>query len=458
MDCLPSFTDGSEFRYFEDALLGALLLEPKHLDALDDILSGNEFIDAQNGIIFRAMREMHATNQPIDVITVAIFIDNRGLSITPGSILPMLGNVAHNSPSPGNAIYYAKGLAARAKAKGASNELAQLSSELSILSAEMALHPKADVKARMDKVESRLIEIKSVQEERNTFRHVKDVTCDTVEDIERSFENDGAPTGLLTGFSKLDELLGGLQGGDLIIVAGRPSMGKTAFAVNIGENMASNGDVGAVVSMEMPGKQLTARMCSSLGRIRSDDLRRGRLDEEGFSRLGLAISKLEAMRLYIDDRSVACLADIRGICRKVVAKEGKISFLIIDYLQLMNELVRGRGGDNRTEEISTISRGLKSIAKEFGIPVIALSQLNRSLEKRQDKRPMMSDLRESGAIEQDADVIMFVYRDEVYNPDSAETGKAEIIIGKQRNGPIGMVVVNFEKEYSKFSNFAAGGY
>lgn len=440
--------------HYEDAVLGALLIDSSRIGEVEDILRGDEFVVPLNKLIFDSIKEMSASGIPVDIFTVGDLIASRGI-VSP-DMMPHMGVLVQNAPSSKNIVFHAKLLSKHAHARSRAGDYAKMSSDLAVAASELAFNPSIDSDDTLDEIERRLIEIKDSKQKNDTLRHVKEVAQESLADLEARMEGAGMPSGILTGFSDLDEQLNGLHPGDLVIVAGRPAMGKTAFSVNIGENMAMQGAVGAIISLEMPGKQLTARMCSSLGRIPADSLRRGRLSDDDLERLSLACSHIEQMKLYIDDRSDASLSDVRSVCRKVKLKEGKIDFLIIDYLQLMNEPLQKRGSNNRNEEISAISRGLKKLAKDMGIPVIALSQLNRGLESRQDKRPIMSDLRESGAIEQDADVIMFVYRDEVYNPDTSDVGAAEIIIGKQRNGPIGTVRLRFDGMYSKFSDGKTG--
>lgn len=443
--------------FYERAVLGSLLLEPRYLADID--LDGREFISEQNRLIFCAMREMDSKNTPIDVITVSQHLDSCGLAAQTGGLI-YLGSLTGVPPTPKNVVFYAKNLAGRAVAQVRATDLVRISGRLADVSKSAAQKPGFDLDSHLGEIESEIGRVKNLGVVHKTLSCTRELSSPFMDDISSRFENQGVLSGLSTGFLDLDEKLYGLQRGDLIVIAGRPSMGKTAFAVNIAENIAisTSKPVGLIVSLEMPALHLMARMISSTGRIRSENLRSGRLTEQDFDRLTMAAHAVNGMNLYIDDRSTACLADIRSALRRVIITEGRIDFLVIDYLQLMNEPVKTRS-EGRVEEISAISRGLKAIAKEYNIPVVVLSQLNRSLEKRNDKRPMMSDLRESGAIEQDADVILFVYRDEVYNPDTAEPGLAEIIIGKQRNGPIGVVPVNFEKEYSKFSGRQhSGGY
>ncbi|MBU6494104.1 MAG: replicative DNA helicase, partial [Burkholderiales bacterium] len=290
------------------------------------------------------------------------------------------------------------------------------------------------------------------------FLELQPLLAQVVERIDELYhsENQNDVTGVPTGFTDLDRMTSGLQGGDLVIVAGRPSMGKTTFSMNIGEHIAvEEGLPVAVFSMEMPGTQLAMRMLGSVGRLDQHRLRTGRLTDEDWPKLTHAMQKMNDTQLFVDETPALNPMELRARARRLARQCGKLGLIIIDYLQLMSG---SSSGENRATEISEISRSLKALAKELNVPVIALSQLNRGLEQRPNKRPVMSDLRESGAIEQDADVILFIYRDEVYNPDSPDKGTAEIIIGKQRNGPIGTVRLTFIGAYTKFDNFAGQNY
>jgi replicative DNA helicase len=276
-----------------------------------------------------------------------------------------------------------------------------------------------------------------------------------VDRIDELFRSESAITGVSTGFKDLDDMTSGLQPGDLVIVAGRPSMGKTSLAMNIAENAALASKVPvAIFSMEMPGEQLAMRMMASLGRINAHKVRTGKLDDDDWPRLTHAIGLLAEAPMFIDDTPALNPLELRTRARRLKREHG-LGMIVVDYLQLMQA---PESGENRATEISAVTRSLKSLAKELNVPLIALSQLNRSLEQRPNKRPVMSDLRESGAIEQDADVIFFIYRDEVYNEDSPDKGSAEIIIGKQRNGPTGKVKLTFLGEYTRFENYISTGY
>jgi replicative DNA helicase len=294
------------------------------------------------------------------------------------------------------------------------------------------------------------------QRGQNGFISIKSLLAKAIDKIELLYEQEGSITGAATGFTDFDALTSGLQPADLIIIAGRPSMGKTTIAMNIAENIAINGGKPvAVFSMEMPGDALAMRMMSSLGRIDQSKVRTGKLEDDEWPRLTSAMNLLAETKLFIDDTPALSPSEVRARARRLVREQGPLGLVVLDYLQLMQS---PSSGDNRVNQISDISRSLKALAKELEVPVIALSQLNRNLESRPNKRPIMSDLRESGAIEQDADLIVFVYRDEVYNEDSPDKGTAEVIIGKQRNGPLGTVRLTFLGQYTRFENFSGNPY
>ncbi|MFB3083231.1 MAG: replicative DNA helicase, partial [Gammaproteobacteria bacterium] len=290
---------------------------------------------------------------------------------------------------------------------------------------------------------------------RRGYRTIKDLLVHALDRIDALFQQDNPITGVPTGFDDLDKLTAGLQPSDLIIVAGRPSMGKTSLAINIAEHAAIKHKLSvAIFSMESPGEQLAMRMMSSLGRIDQHKVRSGKLDDEDWPRLTSAVGILSDAKLFIDDTAALTPGELRSRCRRLFREHG-LDLIVVDYLQLME--VPGTK-ENRATEISEISRSLKALAKELNVPVLALSQLNRSLEQRPNKRPLMSDLRESGAIEQDADVIVFIYRDEVYDEESPQKGLAEIIVGKQRNGPIGTIALTFLGQYTRFENYVSDSY
>ena len=385
-------------------------------------------------------------------MTVAESLDLGGEGNETGG-LAYLGELAVNTPSASNIRRYAEIVRERAILR----QLVTAGDEI----AGSAFNPLGrDPKQLLDEAEAKVFAIaESGFRHQSGFQHINPLLTQVVERIQELHDRDNPSdiTGVPTGYHDLDGRTSGLQPGDLLIVAGRPSMGKTSFALNIGEHVAI--EVGlpvAVFSMEMGGTQLAMRMLSSVGRLDAHRVRTGRLNDDEWSRLSYALGKMHEAPLYIDETPALNPIDLRARARRLHRQCGKLGLIIIDYLQLMSSANQG-SSENRATEISEISRSLKGLAKELGVPVIALSQLNRSLEQRPNKRPVMSDLRESGAIEQDADVIMFIYRDEVYNPDTPDKGTAEIIIGKQRNGPIGTVRLTFMGEYTRFENFANPG-
>ncbi|MEK9816794.1 MAG: replicative DNA helicase, partial [Limnobacter sp.] len=362
--------------------------------------------------------------------------------------LAYLNTLATNTPSAANIRRYAEIVRDRAVLR----RLITISDDI----ATTALNPQGkDTKTILDEAESKIFKIaEDGARGAGGFQDLQPVLSKVVERIDELYHRDSTSdiTGISTGFVDLDSKTSGLQPGDLIIVAGRPSMGKTAFSLNIGEHVAvEEGHAVAVFSMEMGATQLAMRLLGSVGRLDQHRLRTGRLTDEDWPRLTYAVEKMQNAQLFIDETPALSSMEVRARCRRLARQCGQLGLVIIDYLQLMGS---SSPGENRATEISEISRSLKGLAKELNCPVIALSQLNRSLEQRPNKRPVMSDLRESGAIEQDADVILFIYRDEVYNPDSPDKGTAEIIIGKQRNGPIGTVRVTFLGMYTKFENYA----
>jgi replicative DNA helicase len=337
-------------------------------------------------------------------------------------------------------------------------KLAEVGSDI----ASSAYNPTGrDAAQLLDEAESKVFEIAEAGSKgKQGFISMPPLLTQVVERIETLYARDNTSdvTGTATGFTDLDRKTSGLHPGDLVIVAGRPSMGKTALAINIAENVALDSKLPvAIFSMEMGAAQLVMRMIGSVGKLNQQDLRTGKLQDDDWGRLTQALGKLNDAPIHIDESAALSSLDLRARSRRLHRQNNGLGLIVVDYLQLMSSNV-GKASENRATEISEISRSLKALAKELQVPVIALSQLNRSLEQRTDKRPVMSDLRESGAIEQDADLILFIYRDEVYNSDSPSQGKAEIIIGKQRNGPIGKVELAFRGEYTRFDNLAPGSY
>ncbi|WP_438970201.1 replicative DNA helicase [Methylophaga sp.] len=433
----------------EQSVLGGLMLDNAAWEHVADVLVEKDFYRHDHQLIFSAIAQLMEQSQPVDVITLAEWHDKRGELDQVGE-LAYLGMLARNTPSAANIAAYAEIVRERAILR----QLIQVGNSIS----NMAFKPEGMTKEEMlDIAERYVFEIAEKGARRGGgFIQVKEVLSQVVDRIDTLFGKDSHITGLPTGFIDFDNDTTGLQPADLIIVAGRPSMGKTTFAMNIAENAAiSSHQPVAVFSMEMPADALAMRMLSSLGRINQQNLRTGKLKDDDWPRLTSAIGLLNDAPLFIDDTPALSPNELRARARRLKREHG-LSLIIIDYLQLMQG--SGKSGENRATEISEISRSLKALAKELNVPVIALSQLNRSLEQRPDKRPVMSDLRESGAIEQDADLIVFIYRDEVYNPESEQKGIAEIIIGKQRNGPIGKTKLTFQGQFTKFENFAPGYY
>jgi len=434
----------------EQSVLGGLLLDNSAYDRISDRIAETDFYRDEHRRIFRAIQRLQERGKPADVVTVAEALDGAGETEHTGG-LPYLGELAQNTPSAANIGRYAEIVRDRAVLR----QLVTVGDEI----ASAAINPLGrEPKDILDEAEAKVFAIaESGARHASGFQHINPLLTQVVERIQELHDRDNASdiTGIPTGYSDLDKMTSGLQPGDLVIVAGRPSMGKTSFSLNIAEHVAIEyGAPVAVFSMEMGGAQLAMRMLASVGRLDQQRVRTGKLNDDEWSRLSYALGKIHEKAIYIDETPALNPIDLRARARRLHRQCGKLGLIVIDYLQLMSG---SSAGENRATEISEISRSLKGIAKELECPVIALSQLNRSLEQRPNKRPVMSDLRESGAIEQDADVILFIYRDQVYNPDSPDKGTAEIIIGKQRNGPLGTCRLAFLGEYTRFENFAAPG-
>ena len=434
----------------EQSVLGGLLLDNTAWDRVGDVLSVDDFYRDDHRRIYRHIAKLIDQARPADVVTVSESIDSSEDKDKTGG-LAYLGSLAQSTPSAHNIRRYAEIVRERSVMRA----LVVVGNEI----ADSAFNQKGkDVGQLLDEAESKVFDIAEAGSRgRQGFVAIQPLLTQVMERIDTLYhrENPSDITGVPTGFHDLDMMTSGMQEGDLIIVAGRPSMGKTALALNIAEHVAVENRLPvAVFSMEMAGTQLAMRMLGSVGRLDQHKLRTARLTDDDWSHLTHAVGKLHDAPMHIDETPALNSLELRARARRLHRQYGKLGLIVIDYLQLMSA---SREGENRATEISEISRSLKGLAKELKCPVIALSQLNRSLEQRPNKRPIMSDLRESGAIEQDADLILFIYRDEVYNPDSADKGKAEIIVGKQRNGPIGMVPLTFLGQYTKFENYASGG-
>ncbi len=428
----------------ERALLCSLFLDNSRFIDVFEIVDTKDFYDERNASLFEVLKELYADNTPFDFITVKNALDEKGLSDKIG--IAYLTSIIDYLPAPANAKYYAEII----HKKSLLRELIGISTEI----AESCYDDPEDIEEVLNTAEKKIFDISS----RKTSKYVsiESMTEQTMQYLEALRKRDNVLTGVPSGFNDLDRKTNGFQNGDLIIIAGRPGMGKTAFVVNVAVNAAleHSKSIG-IFSLEMTTQQLILRMLSSISNVGVYNLRTGFLNNEQWSRVVQALDKLKKVNIYIDDASFVTSADIRTKARKM-KMEKNIDMLIIDYLQLMHGRVTNT--QNRVQEVSEISRSLKILAKELNIPIIALSQLNRGVELRDDKRPVMADLRESGSIEQDADVIMFIYRDEVYNKNKEDNkGKAELIIGKQRNGPQGTVHLQFEKEITTFRNLYKEG-
>ncbi len=427
----------------EQAVLGGVFLDKEAWDKVAERVREEDFYRKDHRIIFRAISQLSNEGLPYDIVTVAEWLENHQLLDEAGG-MRNLAALAENTPSASNISAYSDIVRKRSILR----QLIHATTDIN----DTVFNPQGRSSEQiLEFAEQTVFEIAEQENRgRKSYQFIKEYLKDALVKVDELFHKDSPITGVATGFDDLDIKTAGLQRSDLIIIAGRPSMGKTALAINIAEHAAIKDKQSvAVFSMEMPGEQLAMRMMSSLGRIDQHKVRTGKLDDEDWPRLTSAVGILQETRMFIDDTPALTPAELRARCRRISREHG-LDLVVIDYLQLMQ--VAGTS-ENRATEISEISRSLKAMAKELSVPVIALSQLNRSLEQRTDKRPVMSDLRESGAIEQDADVILFIYRDEVYDEESPDKGIAEVIIGKQRNGPIGKVKLAFRGQYTRFENY-----
>ncbi len=434
----------------EQSVLGGLLLDNERWETISGTVFESDFYSRAHQLIFKSAKTILDAGQPLDLITLSEHLESRELLEQSGGFA-YLADMVKQTPSAANINAYAKIVRDRAvvrKLIGVANEIADAGYD------PQGKEPDELLNMAESKVFAIAEENMGESEGPESLDTVLSKTVDKIEELFQS-PHDGV-TGVSTGFGDLDKKTAGLQSSDLIIVAARPSMGKTTFAMNLCENAVMKQDKPVLIfSLEMPSSQLMMRMLASFSRVDQTKIRTGELDDEDWARIASTISLLKERKMYIDDSSGLTPTDIRSRARRIAREHGGVSMIMIDYLQLMR--VPGLS-ENRTLEIAEISRSLKALAKELNVPVVALSQLNRSLEQRADKRPVNSDLRESGAIEQDADVIMFIYRDEVYNPDSPQKGTAEIILGKQRNGPIGSVRLTFQGRFSRFDNYSGASF
>jgi replicative DNA helicase len=432
----------------EQSLLGGLMQDSEAWDHIADIVLATDFYRKDHRLIFSAIASLAGEGHPCDVVTVSEHLGNRNELDDAGG-LEYLATLANETPGAANARAYAQILRERSTLRSLINAGNEICGNAFTTDGRSATE-------LVDEAERLVFEIaESGSRGRFGFRSLKQILPETVDRIDLLHQKGGDLTGIPSGFKEFDKLTAGLQPGDLVIVAGRPSMGKTTFAVNIAENAAIGARVPtAIYSMEMPSEQLAFRMIGSLGRVDQSHLRTGKFPDEDWSRINTAVQLMSDAPIYIDDSPGLSPTEIRARARRL-KREADLGLIVVDYLQLMQ--VRGNT-ENRATEISEISRNLKALARELSVPIIALSQLNRSVEQRQDKRPVMSDLRESGAIEQDADVIVFIYREEVYKPDTLRKGIADISIAKQRNGPIGEFPLTFVGRFTKFENFVPEAY
>jgi replicative DNA helicase len=432
----------------EQALIGGLMLNAQAWDKIADVVVGDDFYRKDHRLIFAAIANLIESGSPCDVVTVSEHLDSRGELEQSGG-LAYLATLANETAGAANARAYAKILRERSTLRALINAGNEISGNAFASDGRTASQV-------LDDAERMVFEIaEKGSRGKRGFKSLKQILPEAVDRIDMLHQSEGNITGISTGYNEFDKLTAGLQPGELVIVAGRPSMGKTTLALNIAENAAIGSKVPtAIYSMEMPSQQLALRMISSLGRVDQTHLRTGNFPDEDWSRINTAVQLMSEAPIFIDDTPSLSPTEIRARARRLHREHG-LGLIVIDYLQLMQ--VEG-SKENRATEISEISRSLKALAKELEVPVIALSQLNRSVEQRTDKRPVMSDLRESGAIEQDADLIVFIYREEVYNQDTPRKGIADIAIAKQRNGPIGDFPLTFVGRYTKFENWVPDAY
>lgn len=432
----------------EQAVLGGLMLDNDAWEKVLERLSAGDFYRREHQLILNAIARMAETEKPFDVLTVAEELKHLNqLQEAGGEVY--LFELAKNTASASNIAAYADIVRERSVLR----QLVNVANSI----ADTAFNPEGrTVSDLLDQAEQHVFKIAEQGSREGGPESIQSLLSKAVDRIDTLYQSKEAITGLATGFTDLDRMTSGLQDGDLVVIAGRPSMGKTVLGVNVLEHAVIKTDKPCVMfSLEMPGESIAMRMISSLARINQQNLRTGQLTDDDWARIPSAVSLLSEAKLFIDDTASLSPAEMRARTRRIAREHGDIGLVVVDYLQLMS-IPGFREG--RTNEVSEISRSLKALAKEMNCPVIALSQLSRALEQRTDKRPVMSDLRESGAIEQDADIIGFIYRDEVYNPESPNKGTAEVIIGKQRNGPIGMVRLTFHGQYTTFEDFIPDSY
>ncbi|MCM3618217.1 replicative DNA helicase [Sutcliffiella horikoshii] len=425
----------------EQAVIGAIFLEPSSLTLASELVMPDDFYRAAHQKIYDCMLNLSDRGEPVDLVTVTSELANLKLLEEVGGV-SYLSDIAGSVPTAANIEYYAKIV----EEKSILRRLIRTATNI----AQEGYSREDEVAGLLNEAEKQILEV-SQRKNSGVFQNIKDVLVKTYDNIETLHNRKGEVTGIETGFTELDKMTAGFQRNDLIIIAARPSVGKTAFALNIAQNVATKARENvAIFSLEMGAEQLVMRMLCAEGNINAQNLRTGQLTADDWSKLTMAMGSLSNAGIYIDDTPGIRVSEIRSKCRRLRQESG-LGMILIDYLQLIQGSGRG-GGENRQQEVSEISRSLKALARELEVPVIALSQLSRGVEQRQDKRPMMSDIRESGSIEQDADIVGFLYRDDYYDKESENKNIIEIILAKQRNGPVGTVSLAFVKEYNKFVN------
>lgn len=433
----------------EQSVLGSILLRPEALIEALEYVTADSFYQHAHQLIFTAMMELNEADQGIDVVTVKNTLDDKNQLDDIGGV-SYLADLASIVPTAANVVYYAKIVADKAL-------LRRLITTATDIVAQSYEDQDNDVNSILDAAERQIMNVGEDQAD-NGFKKISDVLNATIEDIDQRAQEDSSVTGLSTGYAELDKVTAGLHPDELVILAARPGVGKTAFALNVAENVAVHTPTTvAIFSLEMGAEQLASRLLCAQGSIDANDLRTGNLNDEEWKNLVVATGILSRTSIYIDDTPGIKMAEIRAKCRRLAKETGNLGLIIVDYLQL----IEGTGQENRQQEVSVISRQLKRLAKELHVPVIALSQLSRGVEQRQDKRPLLSDIRESGSIEQDADVVAFLYRDDYYNDESdsdnsedvvdTNAGEVEVIISKNRSGPRGTIKLLFVKSYNKFA-------
>jgi len=449
---IQSIENTEQVRDLEKAVLGGLMLETERYDAVSLVIQFSDFEGQDHQSIFQSMGELVNANKPLDPLTVSGRLDSKNLLTRAGGKNYLI-DLASSSPSAANLEAYAEMI----RQKSISRKLMKINSEIS----QLIINPQGkDAESLLDEAETKIFSLNDEASRTSlSIQKLDTLIPNTIDKLNKIAAAGGSLLGTSTGYKDIDKELLGLQNGDLIILAARPSMGKTALAMNMVENIVTNKEIEGgvlVFSLEMPAESLTTRLLASHAKINQQKVRSASMSSNELKKFMESSSKLKDLPLYIDDSSMLTPMELRARARRIHRQEPNgLSLIVVDYLQLMQ---LPASNENRVNQISEISRSLKMLAKELKVPVVALSQLNRAVEQRPNRRPIMADLRDSGAIEQDADVILFIYRDEVYNEDSEDGNKAEIIIGKQRNGPIGTVNLTFLKEFTRFEDFAVDSY